>query len=264
MREPKAVDAAELGGAADSGADAGAKLGAILPIRGEALVFARGGRRILDGIDIEIGDGGTLALIGPNGAGKSLLARVLAGLIAPTAGQVTWAGHAPDRRRAPRIGFVFQRPVLLRRSALANVEYALAIAGVARAARHERALAALQRARLEHLAHVPARVLSGGEQQLLAIARALATGPQILILDEPTSNLDPAATTAIESLVGAVRREGTRVLLITHDLGQVRRLADEIAFLHRGRIVERAPAGEFLAQPQTPAAQAFIRGEIVL
>ena len=132
--------------------------------------------------------------------------------------------------------------MLLRRSALANVEYALAIAGVARPMRRERALAALERARLAHLAHVPARVLSGGEQQLLAIARALATGPEILILDEPTSNLDPAATTAIESLVGAVRAEGTRVLLITHDLGQVRRLADEVAFLHRGRIVERTPA----------------------
>ena len=118
--------------------------------------------------------------------------------------------------------------------------------------------------RLAHLAHVPARVLSGGEQQLLAIARALATGPEILILDEPTSNLDPAATTAIESLVGAVRREGTRVLLITHDLGQVRRLADEVAFLHRGRIIERTPAPAFLAQPTTAEAQAFMRGEIVL
>ena len=245
---------------------AGASLSAasILPIRGDGLVFERGGRRILDGIDIEIGGGGTLALIGPNGAGKSLLARVLAGLVAPTAGRLTWAGRAPERRRAPRIGFVFQRPVLLRRSALANVEYALAVAGVARPARRERALAALERARLAHLAHVPARVLSGGEQQLLAIARALATGPEILILDEPTSNLDPAATAAIESLVGAVCREGVRVLLITHDLGQVRRLADEVAFLHRGRIIERMPAPRFLAQPSSAEAQAFMRGEIVL
>src|SRR4051812_10565954 len=203
--------------------------GAILPIRGEALAFERGGRRLLDGIDIEIGGGGTLVLIGPNGAGKSLLARVLAGLVAPTTGQLTWAGRPPDRRRAPKIGFVLQRPVLLRRSALANVEYALAISGVGRPMRRVRALGALERARLAHLAHVPARVLSGGEQQLLAIARALATGPEILILDEPTSNLDPAATTAIESLVGTVRGEGTRVMLITHDLGQARRLADEVA-----------------------------------
>ena len=237
---------------------------AILPIRGDGLVFERGGRRILDGIDIEIGGTGTLVLIGPNGAGKSLLVRVLAGLVAPTAGEVTWAGAAPDRRRAPRIGFVFQRPVLLRRSALANIEYALAVAGVARPERGRRAHAALERARLTHLAHSPARVLSGGEQQLLSIARALATGPDILILDEPTSNLDPSATTAIEGLIGAVRSEGTRVVLITHDLGQARRLADEVAFLHHGRIIERTPSAAFLAQPATAEAQAFVRGEIVL
>ena len=134
----------------------------ILPIRGEALAFERGGRRILDGIDIEIGGGGTLALIGPNGAGKSLLARVLAGLVAPTAGQLTWAGRAPDRRRAPKIGFVFQRPVLLRRSALANVEYALAIAGVARPARRERALDALERAQASRIWRMCRRACSRG------------------------------------------------------------------------------------------------------
>src|ERR1700752_4545931 len=245
--------------------------GAILPIRGDGLGFERGGRRILDGIDIEIGGSGTLVLIGPNGAGKSLLVRVLAGLVAPTTGRVTWAGAAPDRRRAPKIGFVFQRPVLLRRSALANIEYALAVAGVARPERRRggraaagRAGAALGRARLAHLAQSPARVLSGGEQQLLSIARALATAPDILILDEPTSNLDPSATAAIESLIGGVRAEGTRVVLITHDLGQARRLADEVAFLHHGRIIERTPSAAFLAQPATAEAQAFMRGEIVL
>jgi len=142
-------------------------------ICGEALAFERGERRLLDGIDIEIG-GGTL-VIGPNGAGKSLLARVLAGLVAPTAGQLTWAGRPPDRRRAPKIGFVFQRPVLLRRSALANVEYALAISGVARPMRRERALGALERARLAHLAHVPAHVLSGGAA--VAGGRIVERGP---------------------------------------------------------------------------------------
>jgi tungstate transport system ATP-binding protein len=238
--------------------------GAVLPIRGAGLVFERGGRRILDDIDIEVGGTGTLVLIGPNGAGKSLLVRVLAGLVAPTAGEVTWAGAAPDRRRACKIGFVFQRPVHLRRSALANVEYALAVAGVPRAQRGRRAQAALERARLAHLAHASARVLSGGEQQLLSIARALATGPEVLILDEPTSNLDPSATLEIEALVGAVRSEGTRVVLITHDLGQARRLADEVAFLHRGRIIERTPSAAFLAQPVTSQAQAFVRGEIVV
>ena len=236
----------------------------VLPIRGRGLVFERSGRRILDGIDIDIEGSGTLVLIGPNGAGKSLLMRALAGLVEPTVGAVTWAGSRPDRRRAPKIGFVFQRPVLLRRSALANVEYALAVAGVPRAGRSNLAHAALERARLTHLAQSPARVLSGGEQQLLSIARALATGPEILILDEPTSNLDPSATTAIEQLIGEVRSAGTRVVLITHDLGQLRRLADEVAFLHRGRVTERTPREQFLAQPTSAQAQTFLRGEIVL
>jgi tungstate transport system ATP-binding protein len=177
---------------------------------------------------------------------------------------VTWAGTPPDRRRAPKIGFVFQRPIHLRRSALANVTYALSVAGMPKAQRAERALAVLTRARIAHLAQAPARVLSGGEQQLLAIARALAAGPEILILDEPTSALDPAATTAIESLMQSVSRDGVRVVLITHDLGQARRMADEIVFLHRGRLIERTPREEFLAQPRSREAQAFMRGEIVL
>jgi tungstate transport system ATP-binding protein len=238
--------------------------GAILPVRGRGLTLERNGRRLLHGIDIQIEGSGTLAIIGPNGAGKSLLVRVLAGLIQPTTGQVIWAGEAPDRRLASKFGFVFQRPVLLRRSALANVEYALAVAGVPRFERTERALAALARARLTHLAQAPARVLSGGEQQLLSIARALATAPEILVLDEPTSNLDPSATTAIEGLIGAVCAERVRVVLITHDLGQARRLADEVVFLHRGRILERTPREEFLRQPRSPEAQAFVRGEIIL
>jgi tungstate transport system ATP-binding protein len=237
---------------------------AILPIRGRDLVFERGNRRLLDGIDIEIAGTGTLVIVGPNGAGKSLLVRVLAGLIEPTAGTVTWAGRPPERRRAPKIGFVFQRPVLLRRSVQANIEYALSVTGVLRAERAARAQAALARARLTHLAASPARVLSGGEQQLLSIARALATVPEILILDEPTSNLDPAATKAIEALLGVVRAEGTRIVLITHDLGQARRLADEVAFLHRGRLVERTGRERFFSNPQSEVAQSFLRGEIVL
>jgi tungstate transport system ATP-binding protein len=236
----------------------------ILPIRGESLVFERGGRRILDAVDIEIGGSGTLLVMGPNGAGKSVLVRVLAGLVAPTAGRVAWAGTPPDRRRAPKLGFVFQRPVHLRRSVLANVTYALAVAGVAKAGRNARAFAALKRGRIAHLAEAPARVLSGGEQQLLSLARALATEPEILILDEPTSALDPAATTAIEELLAEVRAQGVPIVLITHDLGQARRLADEVAFMHRGRLVERNPRAEFLAAPRSPEAQAFIRGEIVL
>jgi tungstate transport system ATP-binding protein len=236
----------------------------VLPIRGQRLVVERGGRRLIDGIDIEIGAAGALVLMGPNGAGKSLLLRVLMGLVAPDAGHVLWGNAPPDRVRLARTGFVFQRPVLLRRSALANVVYALTAASVPRWEREARALLALRHAGLEHLAHAPARVLSGGEQQRLTIARALASGPEVLMLDEPTSNLDPASTAAIETLIRDARNEGTRIVLVTHDVGQARRLADDIIFLHQGRIIERNLAGSFFEAPATRQAQAFLRGEIVL
>lgn len=238
---------------------------AILPLCGRGLVLARAGRRVIDSIDIELTRGtGTLVILGPNGAGKSLLLRLLAGLVAPDSGRVTWAERLPDRLRAARLGFVFQRPVLLRRSALANVMYALKAAGVPGYEQRETALRALVDARLQHLAHMPARVLSGGEQQRLTVARALAAVPELLMLDEPTSSLDPGSAAAIEDLIRMARDRHVGVLLVTHDLGQARRLADHVGFLHRGRLLERAPAARFFEAPVTPEAQAFLRGEIVL
>jgi tungstate transport system ATP-binding protein len=236
---------------------------AVLPIRGQRLVVDRGGRRLIDGIDIEIGGAGALVLMGPNGAGKSLLLRVLMGLVAPDAGQVLWGNAPPDRARAAKIGFAFQRPVLLRRSALANVVYALKAAGIPAGEREARARSALRHAGLEHLAHAPARVLSGGEQQRLTIARALAVGPEVLMLDEPTANLDPPSTAAIETLIRDARNEGTRIVFVTHDVGQARRLADEIVFLHQGRIIERKSPGAFFHAPATAEARAFLNGELV-
>jgi tungstate transport system ATP-binding protein len=246
-------------------ADAVERAGSLLPIEGRGLIFERRGRRIIDGVDVTFGAAlDTLAIMGPNGAGKSVLLRLLVGLIAPDAGQVTWAGSAPCNARAHKLGFVFQKPVLLRRSALANVVYALKVAGIERAKRVKLAEDALVRAGLDHLARSPARVLSGGEQQRLSIARALATRPQMLILDEPTSNLDPASTAAIEGVIRDVRAAGTRVVMVTHDIGQARRIADAVMFLHRGRIVEQAPAASFFAAPHTREARSFLAGELVL
>lgn len=235
----------------------------VLPLRGSGLSLRRGGRALLDRVDLVIEPGPLTVIMGPNGAGKSLLLRVLATLIAPDEGLVTWAGTLPDRARAPRLGFVFQKPVMLRRSVLENVRYALKAAGVPRAERDRRAAEALAGAGLEPLAGSPARVLSGGEQQRLAIARALSTEPDVLLLDEPSANLDPAATQAIESLVRTAHRAGTTVVFVTHDLGQARRLADEVVFIHRGRLAERTPADRFFAQPSSEAASAFIEGRLV-
>ncbi len=236
----------------------------VLPIEGHGLVLARGGRRILDGVDVRFAREGISVLLGPNGAGKSVLLRVLAALLEPDSGRVSWGGQAPRRALRRSLGFVFQKPVLLRRSTLANVRYGLRAAGVGRAESLRRAHEALAFAGLEEVARSPARLLSGGEQQRLAIARALAIEPEALFLDEPTANLDPAATARIETMIRAITRAGRKVVLVTHDVAQARRLAAEVEFLHRGRVVESTPAAEFFEAPASPAARAYLAGEILI
>jgi tungstate transport system ATP-binding protein len=203
-------------------------------------------------------------IMGPNGAGKSLLLRLLHGLLEPSAGEVIWGGRPADNAIRLRQAMVFQRPVLLRRSALANLTHALRARGVPRRERHARAAKMLSAAGLGALARTPARLLSGGEQQRLAMARALSLEPDILFLDEPTANLDPASTLAIEQLIQRAHDKGAKIVLVTHDLGQARRLADEVVFLHRGRIEEQSPAGPFFDAPASARARAFLEGRLVL
>lgn len=233
----------------------------ILPLRTEELGFAAGGVGILQGIALTVEAGAPTVVLGPNGAGKSVLLRLLHGLLAPTAGRVLWEGAAPQPAR--RQAMVFQRPVLLRRTVLANVAYPLRLAGLDRPVREARAWEALELVGLAPLADRPARRLSGGEQQRLALARAAALRPEVLFLDEPCASLDPAATRAVEEIVAALAARGTKIVLTTHDLGQARRLAGDVVFLHRGRVLEHAPASRFFAGPATPEAAAFLRGELV-
>ena len=192
------------------------------------------GKPVLDDIDMTLGSQGVTAIMGANGAGKSVLIRILHGLLKPTGGTVTWGGRTLTRDMRRSQAFVPQSPVLLRRSVAANLKFALALRR-----RHDigaRLDALLALADLANKADQPARTLSGGEQQRLALARALATDPKVLFLDEPTASLDPANTLAIETVIKRVSNEGTRVLLVSHDLGQGKRLADDVVFLHRGRI----------------------------
>ncbi|MGK7869550.1 ATP-binding cassette domain-containing protein [Falsiroseomonas sp. E2-1-a20] len=231
----------------------------ILPLRAEGLGFTAAGTPILSAVTLEIEAGPPTLIIGPNGAGKSVLLRLLHGLLVPSAGRVVWAGPAAARRQA----MVFQRPVLLRRSVLANAIYPLKLAGVAATSREARARAALEMVGLAALAQQPARSLSGGEQQRLALARAAALAPEVLFLDEPCASLDPAATRAVEAIVATLAARGTKIVMTTHDLGQARRLAGEMLFLHRGRLREQTPADAFFNQPATPEAAAFLRGELV-
>jgi tungstate transport system ATP-binding protein len=220
------------------------------------------GTTILDGVSLSLAAGAPTMLIGPNGSGKTTLIRLAMGLIAPTRGRITWA--ARENAEPTHRAIVFQRPVMLRRSAAGNLRYALAASGVPRARRAERVAELLVLVGLAGIGDRPARKLSGGEQQRLALARALARDPQILFLDEPTASLDPAATKAIEDLVRAISARGIKVVMSTHDLGEAKRLAGEIVLLHRGRVVESSPAAEFFMAPKTEEARRFINGELLV
>jgi tungstate transport system ATP-binding protein len=237
----------------------------ILPLEVSNLVYEAGGARLLHDISFRLSAGSRTVLLGPNGAGKSLTLRLCHGLLTPTMGTIRWGGQiSADPARARRHqAMVFQRPVLLRRSARGNVEHALKLRRVARAGRRARADLALAQTGLAALGDQPARTLSGGEQQRLALARAWATSPQVLFLDEPTANLDPAATRAVETLIDGFHAAGTKIVMTTHDLGQAQRVADEILFLHNGRLLEQTPADQFFAAPRTREAAAFIKGELL-
>jgi len=234
----------------------------ILPLRLENVCFSAGGKLLIDHISLQFEHGSCTAVLGPNGAGKSLLLRLCHGLLKPTAGRIRWQA-AQSRILRRRQAMVFQRPVLLRRSVAANVNFALAAHGVSRNKRPSLVLRALEQVGLAHLARRPARVLSGGEQQRLALARAWALQPQVLFLDEPTANLDPAATRLIENIVAAIRQSGVKIILTTHDLGQARRHAGEVIFLHHGLLLEHTPATRFFTRPQSAEAQAFLAGELL-
>jgi tungstate transport system ATP-binding protein len=218
--------------------------------------------RILRHLNLTITRGAPTLVVGPNGSGKTSLLRLCMGLAKPSAGSITWGGCAdsgPVRR-----AIVLQRPVMLRRSVGANVAYALAQAGTPRGVRNNRAANLLARVGLADLARRPARRLSGGEQQRLALARALARSPEILLLDEPTANLDPAATRAVEDIVLSAAESGIKIVMTSHDLGQVRRLAGDVIFLVRGALCERKLVIDFLENPSTPEGFAFLRGDLVI
>jgi tungstate transport system ATP-binding protein len=233
---------------------------AILPAKARGLVYEAGGKRLIDGIDLEIGTGPLTVVMGPNGAGKSLLLRLLHGLILPTAGTVTWGGLAMNDDIRRRQAMVFQRSVLLRRSVADNIGFVLHLRGADSPAHR---LSVLERAGLAAHANQPARLLSGGEQQRLALARALALNPEVLLLDEPTASLDPGSMAIIEDTVKSAHAGGTKVLFVTHDVGQARRLADEVIFLHRGRVAEQTPADRFFDRPESQPAQDYVAGRIV-
>jgi tungstate transport system ATP-binding protein len=233
----------------------------------EGVTQRYGGREVLHVGRLEVRPGECLALLGPTGAGKSTLLRLLAGLERPAGGRLLFGGHRFDHREPPlavrrRIALVLQRPVMLAGTVRANVEYGLRLRRLP--GRAALAREALERLGLGPLAGRPARELSGGEAQLVALARALAHGPEVLLLDEPTAHLDPARVALVEGAVRDYRAaRGATVVWATHHLFQARRLADRVALLLDGWPAEVAPAQEFFESPSDPRAAAFVRGEMV-
>jgi len=234
----------------------------LLPLAVDGVGLSVDGQQLLNGVSFRLENAAPTIVLGPNGAGKSLLLRVCHGLLRPTTGTVRWGelGIASARGRQ---AMVFQHPILLRRSVAANVSYALSTKGVARADRRELVADALDRAGLLHLRDRSARVLSGGEKQRLCIARAWATRPGVLLLDEPSSQLDPGSTRKIEALVCDIAASGTKVIMTTHDLGQARRLANDVLFLHHGRVLAHQSGAHFFERPDHPDAARFIDGELL-
>ena len=234
----------------------------ILPLVVDGLGFSVGEQWLIKDVSFSLAAGGRTFIVGPNGAGKSLLLKICHGLLSPTTGMVRWASGS-SRQQRQRQAMVFQKPVLLRRSARANVEYALSVRGVAKKDARERADRVLEATGLTAIAHRSARVLSGGEQQRLVLARAWALRPQVLFLDEPATHLDPAATAAIEDVIRQVSNAGSKIIMVTHDLGQVRRLADEVLFLHQGQLLEQVASEEFLVHAKSQEARAFVEGRLL-
>ncbi|TNJ47494.1 ATP-binding cassette domain-containing protein [Phaeobacter sp. B1627] len=231
----------------------------LMPLRVRDLGLSFEGEAVLSGVNLDLGPHGCTAIMGPNGAGKSLLLKLLHGLISPTTGEINWGGQTAAAAMA-RQALVFQKPVLLRRSVAANIDFVLRAKGRPRSLCN----ALLDHVGLAQKARQPARLLSGGEAQRLALARALATEPDVLFLDEATASLDPASILSIETIVRDACARGVRVICVTHDIGQARRLADDVVFLQGGRIAEHSAARDFFSAPQTTAARDYLNGRLVL
>lgn len=234
----------------------------LFPIQLNEAVVSKKGKTILGPVKAAIEAGGPTIIIGPNGAGKTTLLRLIHGLERAKQGDVSFALSDLKQVHAKQC-FVFQKPIMLRRSALDNVAYPLIVNGTAKASAREQAHAMIERVGLKDSAQTRATYLSGGEAQKLAIARALITNPELLILDEPTASLDASATRDIEALILDAAASGIEIMMTTHHMGQARRLAKRIIFLHKGRLLEITEAKTFWNAPGSDEAVRFINGEIV-
>lgn len=233
----------------------------LLPLSVDGLTIRRGGRVILGPVTVQLAGDGITILLGPNGSGKTTLLKAMHGLEWPTAGKLDWSVPAEEARL--KQAFVFQSPTILRRTVQDNIAYPLVLRGMSRREARAKAQVFARQVGLEKAMTQPGMVLSGGEKQKLALARALIVAPQVLFLDEPCANLDGRATRDIERILTEAKAAGTRIVMSTHDLGQARRLADDIWFLHGGKLVEQAPRDTFFDAPRSAEVQAYLRGDLL-
>lgn len=225
------------------------------------------GRQVLAVDELTIRQGEILGIVGPSGAGKSTLLRILSFLEPPSAGQLYYHGRLcdgewPTRSETRRVTMLFQDPQLLRRSVYENIQYGLDLRGIKDGGDVvERMIARLG---LSELSQASARTLSGGEAQRVALARSLVLDPEVLVLDEPTSNLDPQNINLIENMICEVNEErGTTVVIVTHNIFQARRLAGRVGLILEGKLVEVSETADFFDNPRRPETAAFVKGDIV-
>ncbi len=221
----------------------------------------RRGKTILGPITHDLAPGGITIVLGPNGAGKTTFLKVLHGVERLSAGQVAWSVPAAEAQKSQ--SYVFQSPIMLRRTVAQNLAYPLQLTGTPKAQIQTKVQSWAAKIGLADALDTSAPRLSGGEKQKLALGRALIRDPKVVFLDEPCANLDGRSTKEFEALLITAKSAGTRIIMTTHDLGQAKRLAEDVIFLLGGQIVEAGPAPAFFADPQTAQARAFLKGDIV-
>lgn len=235
----------------------------LLPLQVRALSIEHDARHLLNVELLTVEPGQFICIVGPNGAGKSLLLKTMAAL-QPCDGEISWAGRAPSRAAYRKLGMLLQNAVLLRRTVSANIHFALKAQTQLNSQQRKVAVhEALELAKMQHLGQASARVLSGGERQRLALVRALACEPELLLLDEPTASMDPASTAWLERTLLDAHQSGLSIVMVTHDLNQAKRLASRVVLMHRGQLIEDSDKNQFFSNPKSAEARAFVGGQLL-
>ena len=228
-----------------------------LPIYIKDLSLILDERKILSSLNFSINSDDVTVIMGPNGAGKSIFLKILNGILTPTSGCITWNNKKQFSDTLNTQAFVFQKPILLRRSVIANLDYMDSVLGNKKKISKDRLLEIVQ---LKKQKNQPARMLSLGEQQRLSLVRSLMLRPNLLLLDEPTANLDPASTKIIEDIILNLKMMGIKIIFVTHNILQAKRIADEIIFLNEGKMVEHLNKQEFFSNSKSIEVQNYLNG----